>query len=123
MPEAFTNDNPSSCKEYFIDVRDTGRLHVAAAVLPGIESERIFGAAAPFNGDSLLEMLRKLYPGRKFPDNFMGGRYLHDIVPRARAEKLLKYLGSEGWVSLEDSVRANTEDLAEDLAEDKVVLS
>ncbi|KXJ85943.1 hypothetical protein Micbo1qcDRAFT_153578 [Microdochium bolleyi] len=100
--------------QYFVDVRDTGRLHVAAAVLPGVESERIFGAAETFNGDSLLAILRRLYPGRKFPDNFMSGRYLYDITPRARAGELLKDLGHDGWVSLEDSVRANTDDLAED---------
>lgn len=106
--------DPNSPGQNTSSTSDTGRLHVAAAVLPGVESERIVGAAETFNGDSLLAILRKLYPRRTFPENFMSGLYLYEVVPRTRAGESLQCLGREGWVSLEDSVRANTEDLAEE---------
>ncbi|KAB5555072.1 hypothetical protein GE09DRAFT_1123420 [Coniochaeta sp. 2T2.1] len=48
--------------EYFIDVDDAGRLHVAAAVLPNL---RIFGFAERFNWDIVLDIFRKHMPGRK----------------------------------------------------------
>ena len=97
--------------EYFIDVQDTARLHVAAAIHPDVVSERIFGFAEPQNGDAVLEILRKTYPSRTFPGNFQAGRDLNQVVPRARAESLLRDMGREGWTSLDDSVRWNTEDL------------
>ncbi|KXJ87299.1 hypothetical protein Micbo1qcDRAFT_179171 [Microdochium bolleyi] len=84
---------------YFIDVRDTARLHVAAAVLPGVKSERIFGFADTFNGNLLLLILRKLYLDMTFPDASLGGQDLSDIVPRARAEQLLRiWAGTDGRV-------------------------
>lgn len=97
--------------EYFIDVQDTARLHVAAAIHPDVVSERIFGFAEPQNGDTMLDILRKLYPAKTFPENFQVGQDLSEVVPRARADALLRDMGRDGWTSLEDSVRWNTEDL------------
>lgn len=97
--------------EYFIDVQDTARLHVAAAIHPDVVSERIFGFAEPQNGDTMLDILRKLYPAKTFPENFQAGQDLSEVLPRARAEALLQDMGRDGWTSLEDSVRWNTEDL------------
>lgn len=98
--------------EYFVNVQDNALLHVAAAVHPGVESERIFAFAEPVNGDAMLDILRKLYPHRSFPANFQGDKDLSDIVPRKRAEALLRDMGKEGWTSLEESIRRNTEDVA-----------
>ncbi|TGJ84767.1 hypothetical protein E0Z10_g3951 [Xylaria hypoxylon] len=98
--------------EYFVDVQDTALLHVAAAIHPGVESERVFSFAEPVNGDSMLAILRKLYPDRTFPENFQGDKDLSDIVPRKRASELLRDMGKpEGWTSLEESIKRNTEDL------------
>lgn len=97
--------------EYFVDVQDDALLHVAAAVHPGVASERVFAFAAPVNGDALLAALRRLHPGRGFPADFQAERDRSDVVPRARAEALLRDMGKDGWTSLEESVRRNTEDL------------
>ncbi|KAI1812295.1 aldehyde reductase [Poronia punctata] len=98
--------------QYFIDVRDTALLHVAAAIHPGVEAERVFAFAEPVNGDVMLEIMRKLYPGRTFPANFQAGKDLSEIVPRERALQLLKDMGKEeGFTSLEESIRRNTEDV------------
>ncbi|KAI0388914.1 aldehyde reductase [Xylariaceae sp. FL0594] len=98
--------------QYFIDVQDTALLHVAAAIHPGVESERVFAFAEPVNGDGILAILRKLYPDRTFPDNFQADQDLSEIVPRQRALELLKDMGkTEGFTSLEESIKRNTEDL------------
>lgn len=97
--------------EYFVDVQDDALLHVAAAIHPGVESERVFAFAEPVNGDGLLAILRKLYPARSFPANFQDAEDLSDIVPRKRAEELLRGMGKDGWTSLEESVKRNTEDV------------
>ncbi|KAK0634258.1 aldehyde reductase [Bombardia bombarda] len=98
--------------QYYVDVQDAALLHVAAAIHPGAESERIFAFAEPVNGDGLLEIFHKLYPGRKFPENFQSDKDLSEIVPIKRAESLLRDLGKDGFTSLETSVKRNTEDIA-----------
>ncbi|KAI0532782.1 aldehyde reductase [Xylaria digitata] len=98
--------------QYFVDVQDTALLHAAAVIHPDVESERIFSFAEPLNGDKMLAILRKLYPDRTFPENFQGDNDLSDIVPRKRALELLRDMGkTEGWTSLEESIRRNTENL------------
>ncbi|KAH9907613.1 aldehyde reductase [Xylariomycetidae sp. FL2044] len=97
--------------QYFVDVQDDALLHVAAAIHPGVESERIFAFAERENGNDLLAILRRLYPDRTFPADFQSEQDLSDIVPRKRAEALLRDMGKDGWTSLEESVRRNTEDL------------
>ncbi|KAI1385488.1 aldehyde reductase [Hypoxylon trugodes] len=98
--------------QYFVDVQDNALLHVAAAIHPGVESERIFAFAEPVNGDKLLAILRQLYPDRQFPANFQGEEDLSEIVPRKRAEVLLRDMGKSGWTTLEESVKINTQDIA-----------
>lgn len=98
--------------EYFVDVQDTALLHVAAAIHPDVNSERVFAFAETVNGDGLLAILRKLYPTRTFPVDFQAEKDLSTIVPRERAEELLRDMGKVGgWTSLEESVRRNTEDI------------
>ena len=97
--------------QYFVDVVDDALLHVAAVVHPGVKSERIFAFAEPINANSVLAVLRKLYPTKDFPADYQSERDLSEIVPRQRAEDLLKELGRNGWTSLEESVKKNTEDL------------
>ncbi|KAH6687197.1 hypothetical protein F5X68DRAFT_117783, partial [Plectosphaerella plurivora] len=50
--------------QYGVDVQDAGLLHVAAAILPDVKSERVFGFAQPFCWDDVLEILRKQCPDR-----------------------------------------------------------
>jgi hypothetical protein len=92
-------------------VQDIGLLHVAAAIHPDVKSERVFGFAEPVHADQVLEILRKLYPNREFPANFRSEKDMSEIVPRKRAESLLRDLGKDGWTSMEESIKRNTEDL------------
>ncbi|KAL5610993.1 hypothetical protein FOBRF1_007110 [Fusarium oxysporum] len=115
FPVLLWNGEVSSLKsivpQYFIDVQDTARLHVAATVLPDVNEERIFGFAGRFNWDAILDILRKQNPGRRFIPNFSDGKDLNEIRPMVRAEEILRKLGRPGWTSLEDSIMANTADL------------
>lgn len=95
--------------EYYVDVDDTGRLHVAAAVLDHVKDQRVFAFAGRFNWDQILDILRKHYPEKTFPENFSDGEDANEIEPRDKAEQLLKDLGRPGWNSLEDSVIATVE--------------
>lgn len=97
--------------EYYVDVQDDALLHVAAAILPEVQSERIFAFAEPINGDRILDVFRRLYPTRSFASPFQAGEDLSEIVPRQRAEDLLRKMGKDGWTGLEQSIKWNTEDL------------
>lgn len=99
--------------EYYVNVQDTGKLHVAAAIFSGLEGQRIFAFAGRFSWDQVLEILRKDQPEMKFPDNFSGGEDLNEIKPRDKAEQLLRDLGRPGWTSLEETILDNVKDLKE----------
>ncbi|PNP51923.1 hypothetical protein FNYG_15864 [Fusarium nygamai] len=98
--------------QYYIDVDDTGRLHVAAAIFNNVKEQRIFGLGGRFNWNRILDIFRKNFPDRSFPENFSGGEDPNEIEPRDKAEQLLKDLGRPGWTSLEESVLANVESIA-----------
>lgn len=96
--------------EYYVDVRDTARLHVAALTNPDVKSERIFAYAAPFNWVDLLTILRKAFPDRNIPAGDPNApRDLSTVKTRARSVELLKTFGQDEFVSLEESVLANAE--------------
>lgn len=97
--------------EYFIDVQDCARLHVAAVIHPEVIWKRIFAWAEPYNYDIILDILRKQNAGKEFVRNVQNGVDLHIVEPRARAEQLLRGMGRAGFTSLEDSIWMNSEDL------------
>ena len=45
--------------QWYVDVRDTGRLHVIALIDPECKGQRIFAFAAPFTWNDLLAIFRK----------------------------------------------------------------
>jgi len=107
LPIMAPSSNTHKSTEWFVDVEDTALLHVAAAVLPNVQDQRIFGFAVRFNWDDVLAILRSLDPKRKIPENFSGGLDPNEIEPRDKAEGLLKEMGRPGWKSLQDSIKEN----------------
>lgn len=86
---------------------NTTRLHVAALVDPEVENQRILAFAHPFNFNDVLACLRKLAPGKTFPEDVERlGRDLNRLDNRPGAE-LLRKSGRKGWVGMEDSVEDN----------------
>lgn len=99
-----------STAEYFVDVRDSARLHVAALTNPDVKSERIFAFAEAFNWTDIYTVLRKAFPDRKIPDDIPNEpRDISTVKTWGRSVELLKALGQDGFVSLEDSLKANAE--------------
>lgn len=98
--------------QYFVDVRDTARLHVAALIDPQCAGQRIFAFASPFNWHDVLGIFQKIQPEGKFPEPPQDeGRDL-SRVPNAEAEALLKKHFGQGWVGLEESLRENVKGLS-----------
>lgn len=96
--------------EWFVDVQDCARLHVAALLHQGIVNERIFAWAEPFNWNVVLAKLRKLYPQRKFVGDTEGlWLDLAIVEPATRGEGLLREMGREGYTTLEESLRLTAE--------------
>ena len=95
--------------QWFVDVQDTARLHVAALINPSIKNERIFAYADVYTWNSILAHLRKLKPDHKFPDDIADeSKDLSKVPPKARAEEILRNdFGLQGFTSLEQSLKAN----------------
>ena len=97
--------------QYFVDVRDTARLHVIALIDPECNGERIFAFAAPFNPNDVLAILRKRFPSKSFLADAELGRDLSQI-PNEDAEALLKKHYGKGWTTLEETIEANVATLS-----------
>ncbi|KAK4112871.1 NAD(P)-binding protein [Canariomyces notabilis] len=99
--------------DFFVDVQDNARLHVAALIHPDVQGERIFAYASPFTWRGIQRIMQKLYPGKTFPRDLDEAELdKSDIVRAPRTEALLRDMGRPGWTSLEETVRLNIEDLA-----------
>lgn len=92
--------------QWFIDVEDNAKLHVAALIDPACDGQRIFAFAEPYNWNDILAIFRKLEPSKSFLEDREVGRALSE-VPNGEAEELLKKHYGHGWTSLEESVRQN----------------
>lgn len=101
-----TSTVASTPPSYFIDVRDTAKLHIAALVDPEISSERLWGFAEPFNWNTVLAIFRKVWPEKKFLDDLPNQGWDESIASTESALKALRNVyGQEGWTSLEKSIR------------------
>lgn len=84
-------------------------MHVAALILPGIINERLFVATTPYNISSILQLLRDMYPDRKFPGDFDHGADLTRYEETWRSEDLLRRMGKIGWTDMETSIGMSCE--------------
>jgi len=91
-----------SYPKHFVDVRDDARLHVAALLHPDVKSERVFAFAEAKNAERVCEVLGRAFPERRFDLPGGMGEDLSVIEGKERAEGLLRWLGREGWIGLEE---------------------
>ncbi|KAJ6179786.1 hypothetical protein N7519_010247 [Penicillium mononematosum] len=92
---------------WFVDVEDTARLHAIALISPSVRSERLFAAATPFIWGDVIEVLKRIQPNNaRIPAAPVQEEpTLGDVIPAARAEKLLREtFGQRGWTPLEVSL-------------------
>jgi nucleoside-diphosphate-sugar epimerase len=93
--------------QYFVNVRDCAKVHVAALLDANQSGKRLFVCAEPFNWNDVLKILRELRPGAEIREDFDGlGRDL-SVLPNSDAEELLKKWYGHGWTGLEETVRQN----------------
>ncbi|ESZ89618.1 hypothetical protein SBOR_9994 [Sclerotinia borealis F-4128] len=99
--------------QYFVDVQDTGRLHVSALIDEDVKNERIFAFAEPFNNNTLLRTFRKIRPDAKMMDDFHDDSIndLSKVANQRAAELLRRDFGRTGFTSLEESLRNNIQGL------------
>ncbi|KII85735.1 hypothetical protein PLICRDRAFT_178764 [Plicaturopsis crispa FD-325 SS-3] len=93
---------------WFVDVRDAALLHVAA--LTSAPGARIYAVTKPWSWNELLRIVRELRPERTdLPESCPAWATLRDLsnIDNRRGTALLKGMGREDWISLEESVAAN----------------
>lgn len=90
----------------YIDVRDTGRLHLAAAIFDDVQSERIWGVAGEYNFNDIIREFAKADPKWKDKLRADDKRDL-TVYDTSRSIELLRRLGQDGFVSFADTMKAN----------------
>lgn len=95
--------------QYYINVQDNARVHVAALIYEDVKNERLFTFAHSYSWNDILAILRKLYPQKKFIEDLPNLGEDKSKVANQRAEALLKrFAGPPGWTSLEQSIKDAT---------------
>lgn len=97
--------------EHFINVQDDAKLHVIALAHPDLQERRLLGMVAPAPISSIIEILRKEYPDRKFGDFQDEGTDECVNAEAGNIEKLLKEAYGHGYTSLEESIKENAKGL------------
>ncbi|RMZ86382.1 hypothetical protein DV736_g6391, partial [Chaetothyriales sp. CBS 134916] len=99
--------------QWFVDVVDDSRVHLAALLDKTVANERLFAFAQPFDWNDFIDAVHKARPGRngiteRLPPH---GKDL-STADNAKAEALLtKWFDVPGWKSIEQSVVENLEGL------------
>ncbi|KAH8892388.1 putative aldehyde reductase 2 [Thozetella sp. PMI_491] len=95
---------PPGCQ---VNVKDVAVLHIAAALDPEVQNERLLAWAEPINTNIVLAILRRLYPDRNFIDDIPTQEpCLATIGDEKRMLELMKKWGErESWTPLEQGVR------------------
>ena len=104
----------NTAPQHYINVQDDARLHIIALAHPDVQSERIFAIAAPVSMQDIIVILRKLHPTRHWDDFPNNDKDLSIVEPSKRAEALLREAYGSGFIGLEESVRGNAQDLAQE---------
>ena len=95
---------------YSVDVQDSALLHVAALVLPDVRGQRVFAASTPWNIQSIVQLLRALFPQRDIAEDVTDlGIDLTVLKEANRAEEILKRMGKKGWTDQETSIERTCE--------------
>ncbi|RDW71742.1 hypothetical protein BP5796_07776 [Coleophoma crateriformis] len=100
--------------QYFIEVVDCARVHVAALLHPSANSQRLFAYQENFMQADILRILRELKPEFDWPKDPEPAQIRdRSTVPEKKiSEKYVADLfGSGSWKSLEQSLRETFEDV------------
>ncbi|PCH40321.1 NAD(P)-binding protein [Wolfiporia cocos MD-104 SS10] len=87
--------------QWFVDVRDNGRLHVLALATPSLGGRRIWAVAEPSEWNKILAIIRKAFPHVQVPDDVSGQQGEPD---QQRIDNSVATEALGGWIGLEQSV-------------------
>ncbi|KAI8293278.1 Aldehyde reductase 2 [Colletotrichum sp. SAR 10_98] len=91
--------------QWFCDVVDIARIHIAALLFPDVQSERLIAYAGRFNINDILAVFRETQPSRNFPADLPDLGVDVGKIANERATELMKKLrGGKGWTSLKDCI-------------------
>jgi hypothetical protein len=93
-------------------VRDNARIHVGALISPGVQNQRLFTYAQPYNYNDILATLRSLYPNKQFVADVpnLGKDLSH--VPNESAKNILPGFGQFDWTAMENSLKESLDEYA-----------
>ena len=91
--------------QHMVNVTDVARLHLSALVEPDVQNERLFAWAEPFNYNDVMRILRKMDPERNIPADIEDESRDLSTVDTTRSIELLKRMGRDGFIGLDESVR------------------
>ncbi|KZT58665.1 NAD(P)-binding protein [Calocera cornea HHB12733] len=88
--------------QWYIDVRDAGKLHILALTEPELAGRRIYAAAGPIGMNKVLAALRRAFPSTKLPEDVTG------ILAEESKWKFDNELGRKAlggkWIALDNTV-------------------
>jgi nucleoside-diphosphate-sugar epimerase len=99
--------------QWYIDVVDNAKLHIAALLHPEVKGERLLGAAGAWNWNDVLDIMRKEFPEKTFISDLDLGRDVSTVENERELKVLKDVFGLEEWVGLEKSIRENVKAFAE----------
>ncbi|KAF3072189.1 hypothetical protein CFAM422_005883 [Trichoderma lentiforme] len=94
--------------QWFVNVKDTALLHIAALTMEEVKSERILAFSASFSWRGIIDILQRRYPNRTFATVDESAVDLGE-VDNSLGIQLLKRLGRRGFRNLEETVVENME--------------
>ncbi|KAF2440049.1 NAD(P)-binding protein [Karstenula rhodostoma CBS 690.94] len=90
--------------QWYVDVRDQARLHVAGAVLDGVENRRIFAWAGPYTWIGVADVLEEEMGKRTTIRLADKGKDMTKVLAKDKAESYLKRLDRPDWVPFDQAV-------------------
>jgi hypothetical protein len=90
-----------------VPVVDIAALHVGALLLPSVKSQRLIGSPHNVTWNKVLGIFRSKYPNKTFFEDVKDPNPSYPIYDNSAAIKVLKELGQDGFISLEEAIAQN----------------
>jgi nucleoside-diphosphate-sugar epimerase len=97
--------------EWYVDMTDVARIHLAAAFDATVFGERFIAAADKFNWNELIDTVRRIAPDAKVAKHLPEpiDKDLGENDNNPGADLLAKWFGQSGYTGLEETIRRHLE--------------
>lgn len=93
-------------QKWWVNVEDIACLHVGSTILEDVQNKRLLGMAGKYDLNKFLTTMHELDPERKLMDRITVQEDLSKVETEESLQVLEK-MGRKGWISYDDTVRAN----------------